>query len=126
MERVARRGTGRGASLGVQRVTVGRLGSAGVCPKGSGGAGYVRCGGTSRGEGREGGACPGGAGKVIGRGLGAGCVVGVWDVLGGLGAHGMGGAGPFGVAAARRRGLGCCVREGASGCDGQWWATSVA
>ena len=28
-----------------------------------------------------------GSGKVMGRGLGAGCIVGVWDVLGGLGAH---------------------------------------
>ena len=34
---------------------------------------------------RKGGACPGGAGKVMGHGLGAGRVVGMWDVLGGLG-----------------------------------------
>ena len=35
---------------------------------------------------RKGRACPGGAGKVMGRGLGAGRVIGMWDVLGGLGA----------------------------------------
>ena len=40
-----------------------------------------------RGACRKGGACPRGAEKVIGRGLGAGHVVGVWDVLGGLSAH---------------------------------------
>ena len=38
-----------------------------------------------RGACQKGGACPGGAGKVMGCGLGAGHVVGVWDVLGGLG-----------------------------------------
>ena len=40
-----------------------------------------------RGACRKGGACPGGARKVMGRGLGAGHVVGVWDMLGGLGAR---------------------------------------
>ena len=36
---------------------------------------------------RKGGACPGGAGKVMGCGLGAGHIIGMWDVLGGLSAH---------------------------------------
>ena len=36
---------------------------------------------------QKGRACPGGAGKVIGCSLGAGRIVGVWDVLGGLGAR---------------------------------------
>ena len=52
LERVAGCGTGHGVSLGVRCVAVGQLGSAGVRLKGSGGAGYVQCGGTSRGEGR--------------------------------------------------------------------------
>ena len=37
-----------------------------------------------RGACRKGRACPRGAGKVIGHSLGAGRIVGVWDVLGGL------------------------------------------
>ena len=40
-----------------------------------------------RGACRKGGACPGGARKVMGHGLGAGRVVGMWDVSGGLGAR---------------------------------------
>ena len=40
-----------------------------------------------RGGCQKGGVCPGGAGKVMGCGLGAGRVVGMWDVLGGLGAR---------------------------------------
>ena len=52
LERVAGCGTGRSVSLGVRCVAVGQLGGAGVRPKGSGGAGYVQYGGTSRGEGR--------------------------------------------------------------------------
>ena len=36
---------------------------------------------------RKGRACPGGARRAMGHGLGAGHVVGVWDVWGGLGAR---------------------------------------
>ena len=47
---MARRGTGRSASLGVQRVTVGWLGGAGIRLKRSGGTGYIQqgCGGLSQ------------------------------------------------------------------------------
>ena len=43
-ERVAGCGMGCGASLGVRRVTVGRLGGAGIRPKRLGGMGYIQKG----------------------------------------------------------------------------------
>ena len=48
------------------------------------GAHHTGLGDVELGQGacQKGGVCPGGAGKVMGRGLGAWCVVGMWDVLG--------------------------------------------
>ena len=80
-ERAGRAGRGHGGAGYVQE---GR-----ACRTASGMHGAYRTGlgdvEPGRGACQKGGACPGGARKVMGRGLGAGRVVGVWDVLGGLG-----------------------------------------
>ena len=54
------------------------------------GSGVSKVAGVHRkwlGHAERGGACPGGAGKAVGHGLGAGRIVSMWDVLGGLGMH---------------------------------------